>query len=133
MRQHYLKEGKHFKIVKRRLYLTQEAVQLLTSKRGLPLPVPEQIAAQRQDAARPRQLLLIAPFEGEMVVWNVCYNKQIILVIYPQENADNPQFIGRMRVRTNENFRVRMKVRARALDEGWFEHVGNLPRWRGKY
>lgn len=133
LRQQYLTKWTHWKLVKRRVYLTEEAVHLLLSKKGLPPPTPSINAALPQNAARPRQLLLMAPFEGELVVWNVCHNTRILLAIFPQDHADNPQTIVRIMVKSNKNFVAKMKVRARHIEKDLYELVGACPRWRGKY
>lgn len=133
LRQEYLTEGTHFKTVKKRLYLSEQGVNLLLSKKTLPRPAAPINTPPSETAARPRQLLLIAPFEGDLLVWQKANNPRILLLIYPHDHMDSPQFIAQMQVRDNKNFVRGMKVRARHIEGVWYEHVGNLPRWRGKY
>lgn len=135
-RQQYLTEGVHWMPVKKRIYLTQEGLDLILQKKALPRPASSLESAGPGNVthgAPARQLLLKAPFEGELIAWNAPANERILLCIFPQDDLRNPQTIVRVRVRTNRNFVQGMKVRARHMEGDLYDMAGNLPRWRGKY
>lgn len=131
-----------------RVLLTDEAVQKIRAECALPEPLPGPEKSADQHEAAPgqkngaggglsREPLRLGPglrLQTELVVYRTVMNRQVLEAHEEGADPSDRRNLVRVRVRDSVNFVRGMRVRVRFVQEpDLFEHVGRLPRWKGKY
>jgi len=68
----------------------------------------------------------------ELIVTRGCLNPRILVATLPGAGKAQDQQV-RVKVKSNVNFRPKMKLRARPIDAEFYELVGRCPRYPGRW
>ena len=69
-----------------------------------------------------------------LLAWAVPTTNRTLLVAYkPDTDPTNPTNLVSVRVRANHNFLPGMKLRVQHVEGTYYNLVGPLPRWRGRW
>jgi len=138
-RQHFLTEGTHWAIVKKRVLLSPVGADILRGTSAMPVPDKNAPAVDSVTPRRPIALLLEKntpppAYQGELIAWRAPgRNHRLVVAYIPGTDPNNPLNLVNVLVRTNENFLPGMRIKARHVEAIRYELVGPCPRWRGRW
>lgn len=128
-----LREGVHWKKIKRRVTYCAQGVQALTEALEASEP-PESAAASPGDVAEDSGPVRAAVTTVTLVVFRGAQkNAHIIEAHLPDTNPADPQQRLRVRVKHSEHFVRGMQIPAIEIGPGFYELGRPCPRWRGKW